>query len=440
MGTQINDIVIVNITRESAKLTRAGFGTLMCVGTATFPEITRTYSSIDEAQADSDAGLISANVFTMVSKAFSQEIKPESVKVGKRVANQAQSDRISVDVVADNTQYDVTINGTPFSFTSDADATAIEIGAGLVGEINGGSEPVTATDNLDGTFDLVSDNAGLAYTLSVGTGLSSTSVAENVNMATNLSAIEEADSQWYALNIEHATLNADFEADVLASAEWIEPRRKIFGFTSQDISITQSVSSDIMSQIMALGYDRTFGEYHDEANDQYPESAWFGRCLPEDAGSITWKFKQLSGVTAVALSGTQLTNLDNKNCNYYEEVAGVNIISSEAVVASGEYIDVIRGTDWLQANIEEGVFTVLLNSGKVPFTNDGITMVVGPLRASLQAGVDRDFLASFEVDQPDISAVPSADRADRCLNNIKFTGVLAGAIHKVKIDGTLSVA
>ena len=46
-----------------------------------------------------------------------------------------------------NTLYRVTINGTDFDYTSDADATIAEITSGLSSAINGGSEPVTATDN-----------------------------------------------------------------------------------------------------------------------------------------------------------------------------------------------------------------------------------------------------------------------------------------------------
>lgn len=48
---------------------------------------------------------------------------------------------------ANNTLYRVTINGTDFDFTSDADATVAEICAGLTAAIGAGAEPVGATDN-----------------------------------------------------------------------------------------------------------------------------------------------------------------------------------------------------------------------------------------------------------------------------------------------------
>jgi len=65
---------------------------------------------------------------------------------------------------ANATLYRVTINGTAFDYTSDADATVAEITAGLVAAITGGTEPVTATDNgtdLDVTGTLADGVAGL---------------------------------------------------------------------------------------------------------------------------------------------------------------------------------------------------------------------------------------------------------------------------------------
>lgn len=55
---------------------------------------------------------------------------------------------IKVTPVAQNaTSYSVTINGTLFTYVSDASATVAEITAGLKTAIDAGSEPVTTTDN-----------------------------------------------------------------------------------------------------------------------------------------------------------------------------------------------------------------------------------------------------------------------------------------------------
>jgi hypothetical protein len=437
MGTKINDIVIVNITREGAKITRAGFGTLLILGTASFAERVRTYTNPDDAEVDHGLGLISDLVYAGIQKAFSQEIKPERVKVGKRDADASQENLVTVDVVQNAANYIVTINGTNFTFTSDADATEDEITAGLEALINAGAEPVTALDNADGTLSLEADSDGTPFTLAVSANMSSSVVTEANGILSSLSAVEQADQDWYALAIEHDPSETEFLKDVLLCAGWIEARRKIFGFSTSQASAITDVDTDIFSVLQGLAYDRTFGFYVEDESEFF-ECALFGRNLPEDAGSINWKFTQLAGVTVVNLSGTELGYLSSKNANQYELVAGVNIVSSEAVVASGEYIDIIIGVDSLQADIEESVFSLLVEAKKVPFTNDGYTMLTAPLRAALERKVP-DFITGYTVIQPDVSTIPSADKAVRFASGIKFEAPLTGAVNKTKIIGTLSI-
>ena len=75
---------------------------------------------------------------------------------------------LSVNTVNNGFLYSITINGNLFSFTSDGTATAIEIMAGLKIDIDAGSEPVTVTDNLDGTMNIVNaDPADLSNTFTL---------------------------------------------------------------------------------------------------------------------------------------------------------------------------------------------------------------------------------------------------------------------------------
>lgn len=65
---------------------------------------------------------------------------------------------VKVTPVASNSvTYTITINGTDFNFTADADATVAEITAGLKAVIDLGSEPVTVTDN-NTDLDIESDS------------------------------------------------------------------------------------------------------------------------------------------------------------------------------------------------------------------------------------------------------------------------------------------
>jgi uncharacterized phage protein gp47/JayE len=80
---------------------------------------------------------------------------------------------ISVDtaVVADT--YRVTIDTVDHDFVAPGGATIISIAAGLVGVINGGSSGMDATDNLDGTFYVTSEDGETGHDVDVsvvGTG------------------------------------------------------------------------------------------------------------------------------------------------------------------------------------------------------------------------------------------------------------------------------
>jgi hypothetical protein len=73
--------------------------------------------------------------------------------------------RVRITTVEDSTVYATVINGTTFDITSGASATAESIAAALVADINAGAEPVTATDNEDGSYDLDADVAGTSFSM-----------------------------------------------------------------------------------------------------------------------------------------------------------------------------------------------------------------------------------------------------------------------------------
>ena len=92
----------------------------------------------------------------------------------------AQNELVTID--AANTQsYIVTINNIEYSYPATAPPdTPTDIATALVSIINTGDWiPVTATDNLDGTFNLVSDLNGNGFTVLLTTDMSLSDVAAN---------------------------------------------------------------------------------------------------------------------------------------------------------------------------------------------------------------------------------------------------------------------
>jgi hypothetical protein len=152
-------------------------------------------------------------------------------------------------------------------------------------------------------------------------------------------------------------------------------------------------------------------------------------------------FKTLTGIAATTLTTTQSQNARAKKANTYETLGGVNI-TREGTMASGEYIDIIRGIDWLQARMEERIYSRLVNLAKIPFTDAGIAIIEAEIRAQLDDGIDNGLIAvdpEYTITVPAASSVSAAEKTARILPDIQFTATLAGAIHSVQVAGTVSV-
>ena len=261
--------------------------------------------------------------------------------------------------------------------------------------------------------------------------------AEGVSDA--LDAIEEADGSWYAL-----ALTSRASADQVAAAAWVQTAEKIAGFASDDADILDAASqTDIAFLLSDAGYSRAFAMYSSKANavdNGFVECAWFGNILPELPGSVTWIYKTLPGQSTDQISGTQRVALKGKNANVYNVAGGVSI-TEYGTMADGSFIDEIRSVDWLKARIQEAIYSRLVNLKKIPYTDSGVTVVTTEVKQVLKRGEDQGILApgEYAVTAPAVADVSVNDRANRLLPDVNFTGRLAGAIHDVIVNGTVTV-
>lgn len=374
--------------------------------------------------------------------------EPYTLDVRTDIINAVEG-RVRIEEANPNTLYEITINGTLFQYTSGTEVqTNEQVAAGIVALINADPQlTVSAVDNLDGTFELSSDDFTFTFTCQVTPilmtyffGMVILPLVASGSVTSDLDAIVAVDDNWYALACTDHT-----SGTVQQIAAWTEARIKIFGTSSADPNIiNQAVGVDTTSVAALfnnLGYVRTFVLYHQDANSDYPECAWFGNCLPFTPGSETWAFKTLNSIAYSDLSVTQSNNALNKRANTYEYVGGVGI-TQKGTVSQGEYIDIIRGVDWLVSTIQSYVYGVLVNSPKVPYTDAGITSIEAQIRRALGQGINNNFIAADPepvVTVPKAANVSSADKAARILRNVTFQATLAGAIQAVRIQGTVTV-
>lgn len=262
--------------------------------------------------------------------------------------------------------------------------------------------------------------------------------AADTTWSAAMDAIVLESSAWYAFSVVTAAMS---DADLTALATWTETAAKLQFIQTTDVdSYDSTAGNDIGNILKVAARERTAVIYHAAAKEtEFAQAAWVGKCLPFDPGAVTWAFKTLSGVSADSLTTDQLTKLSDNNINRYTTTAGVGV-TEDGKVASGEYIDVIIGIDWLKAQLSEEVFSALASAGKIPFDDSGIAIVEGLVRAVLNRAVTAGVLQSgFEVSVPKYADISQADKQSRTLPNVTFTATIEGAIHKTRISGVVSL-
>src|SRR5699024_4906423 len=121
-------------------------------------------------------------------------------------------------------------------------------------------------------------------------------------------------------------------------------------------------------------------------------------------------------------------------------------------VAGNEWIDVIRFRDYLVEQCKVNLVGTLVratnSTGKIPFTDTGIAIIVNSIRDTLHREVgigialpevdgNGDEIPSYVVSYPRASEISDNDKANRLLEGIKFTARLSGAIHNGDLVGSL---
>lgn len=257
-------------------------------------------------------------------------------------------------------------------------------------------------------------------------------------LAADLDAILLEDNGWYCLLTGY---NSD--AYVQAAAAWVEAQTKIYVFDSvntDSITVAATIGTDALAVMHMAAYDHSGGTYY-PSPARFQSAAWAGRVLPIEPGSETWAFKVLAGVLPTKLRSTYRVNLINRNANWFQTVAGRNV-TQYGVTFNGNFLDVVRGLDWLQDDMSKSIFTTLTSNDKISFDDAGVSTIENDVVASLDRAVQRKILRAEPkpiVTVPKVDDIPENTRALRTIPDIKFSAQLAGAVHKVQVIGVVSV-
>lgn len=442
--SDLDTIVSVTITALTVTPDRAGFGVPLLLGFHTvFPERVREYAG-GSAAVDmvADGFLTNDPLVRMARIVASQNPRPATIKIGRRATGSAQSINLTPTNTTEGFVYTFSVVSpdgivTAVTFTNGAAETVATIVTALVALFTA-IAGLTATDNTT-DLDLDADTLGELFDIQTATltrpGVDLIDNTPDSGIAADITAVELEDSDWYG-----TALDSNGKAEVAAAATSIEALTHIFTPTSADAEVLDDTAGNIAETLDVANLNRTAllwsGNVLSAAG-----AAWLGKNLPQDPGSITWAFKTLVGVAADNLTTTETSAVESNDANHYQRIAGVDI-TRLGTMASGQFIDVTRTIDAITARIQEGIFGLLVTLRKIPYTDKGVSLVKAEI-----LGVLRDFQADGALDDavepvvtaPKVADIDTADIANRLLPDVSFTARLAGAIHSVVIDGTLTI-
>lgn len=433
----LSDIVSVQISATADQPTREGFGTpLIASYHSVFSNRVEEYGSLSEITG---AGFsVSSPTYKCASAIFSQSPRPPSIKVGRRALAYTQTVHLTCTDATQGNVYNLKIGGqavtrtVPGSSSTTAEATAI---ATLINALS--ISGLTCTSSL--AVITLSMTAGLLVDVVPDpTKMTLAELTADPGIATDMAAIIAEDNDWYCLLLDNQG-----DAEVEAAAAWVESNGKLFLFNSSDSAIATSATNDLFSTLKGSAYTHTAGLFAATQLLCYSAAAWAGKMLPQAPGSENWDFKTLAGIPADNLTTGQIHDVEGKLGSVYTPLSGLNLTQSgNGNVFSGEWLDIIRGIDWIVNEMQVNVLGLLANNQKIPFTDPGIAAIQSTMAGVLQEAIDVGFIASlpkYVINVPLAASVDSIDKGNRHLPGVTFTAPLAGAINSVAIAGTLTL-
>jgi hypothetical protein len=440
----IDTLIKINITLLTKAVAQASFSIPLIIGPTNVlnPDYVRSYTEPKAMLADGFT--LSSPEYIYALELFSQDITPTIFYVGHRSVAVKQIDIITPTAV--NTHlYKVSIGAANYSYTSDADATDLEIVAGLIALINADSGcPAIASGTS--TLILTAKIAGVGFSTSVNADVNLALVLSVANhgIADDLNNILGQDNTPYGI-----ILCSNDKDDLLQLAAAVEPLKKIAMVVSQDSNIPTSATTDVLSVLKGKAYDRTALVFSPVNNDKGIEAGWMGGQLPQTPGSNNWAYKTIKGCSPDPLSdnartiiiGVPVEGIDGKNGNVYTTVGGQNVTQMGRMV-SGQYIDITIGADWLESTIQTNVYQSLVSLSKIPYTNQGTGILISNVDAAIKQGIVNGLIDGkrpISITAPLVEDTPFAQRANRIAPTISFSCYLAGAFNSVKVSGTVSV-
>ena len=444
----LNRIANIQILLQTSAISALGFSNVMIIS----PHV-HSLNTVDTYYDTNDLLLLGHQatdpIYLAALAVMSQSPGPGFFKLGRR---QVDAVSIATQTLTPLGTYTMTLTSmvggvlTPITFTyTDATGTPTSTSvlsglSALVGSTGPASSAVGSS-----LLNLTNRSAGTAFTVQVSSNLLIQPVTAVNGVSADLATIAAYDNDFYGFSILDRT-----QANIMLAAAWAESQAaKLHVTTISEVGAYSGASTtDTMYMLKAQNYFRSICYYHAAAATEYLGLAAMAKAFGSAPGADDWANMTLAGITADNLSETQSAAIAAKNGNTFEPFKNL-ALTQYGKVAGGEWADVIRFRDWLQEAMRVEIIDAMVNS-KTPYTDPGIAIIEAAMRSVLLLGqavggisptqydASGNPIPGFKIYVPLRASIPVGDVAARTLNNMKFTAILAGAIHIVNVQGTLT--
>lgn len=441
--------VDVNVNLQSSFAEEANFSDIMFIAyhELSGPRV-QEFASLQGAVDAGFTNVATPSIYRGLVTFFSQEKRPPTIKIGKRLLAPTEIIRLIPEAPAEDKVYSYEYDGIPVSYTALITDTLAALCTALAAAHNGSDAGLTSTaDGSSGTHvDITANTAGELHQYSNFTKtLGLQNVTVDPGLATDLAEINEANSSWY-----FPILDSRSEAEITALDTWANTVQKespkLARVEHYDTSAGDSaVIDDLASDLIAANTNRTVLHFKRTTQANW-DMALAAQIAASPIGRAKDAHQEVQGVPAdtfdnLPLPGsTFIANALAKNVTVHVTAKGLSY-SKNGITADGELGETIRGSDWFADRLKTRILTLFVNSTeKIPYTQGGIELILAEANGAVQEAIDQGVIDGRDSEFPpfiepiNLADITPAQRQSRILPNVKVWARVTGAIHQTLFD------
>lgn len=304
----------------------------------------------------------------------------------------------------------------------------------------------TTVSGYDETVGLYADEDCMVSLGLTGAQLVVQNGREDVTRAQNLIAALEAlrdiNDDFYIVLTD--VIDEDCVDALAAWADNTEPTEAAMGAGVEDHR------KFYFGQTTNKNYKNTHGRsaiiYTDDPLNEWADAAWLGCVGPFWPQSVTWKWKVPDGLTPPDLRDSERDILEENFVNFFT-VEYKHEYVKNGICGDGNFIDNVLGADYITYQMRENLYEIFKANPKIGYTDAGFAIVASGVYAALNRAVELHIIALdpddgtgiYTVTIPKRAAATDEQARNRIMPNIEWEAQLEGAVHGVKVRGTLRV-